>query len=106
MYAVFENGGKQYKVYENQIISLEKINSLPKTKLIFTKILMIVDNENIFLENKILSKATIDYEIIDHLKGKKIKIIKFNRRKHYHKQLGHSQHLTKIKINKINFKEK
>lgn len=106
MYAIFENGGKQYKVSENEIINLEKINALSQTKLVFKNILMIVKNKNIILENTVLSKASIEGEIINHFRGQKIKIIKFNRRKHYYKQSGHAQYLTKVKIKKINFKEK
>lgn len=106
MYAVFKSDGRQYKVRKNEIISLKKINTLVDEKIEFNKVLMIVDGKNIILGNPTINNSTIEAKIINHFRGKKIKIIKFNRRKHYRKQQGYCQYFTNIKITNIYFKEK
>lgn len=106
MYAVFKNSGKQYKVCENEIIRLEKINMPINNKFEFNDILMVTFNKKVFIGNPILKNCTIKAEIINHVRGSKIKIIKFHRRKHYRKKQGYCQFFTDVKILNINFKEK
>lgn len=106
MYAVFKNGGKQYKVSKNNILNLEKINLPINNKITFNEVLMIVNGKNIILGNPTIKDIKIEAEILDHIRSKKIKIVKFRRRKHSYKCQGHRQYLTKVKIININFKEK
>ncbi|CAL4043428.1 50S ribosomal protein L21 [Buchnera aphidicola] len=101
MYAVFLNGGKQHRVKEGQIIRLEKLDLKIGQRIEFKKILMLSDKENIKIGKPILSKCYIEAYIDNHGKHKKIKIIKFNRRKHYKKTQGHRQAFTDVKIKKI-----
>ncbi|MCW5196674.1 50S ribosomal protein L21 [Buchnera aphidicola (Pemphigus obesinymphae)] len=101
MYAVLLNGGKQHRVKEGQIIRLEKINLKIGKTIEFKEILMISDKKNIKIGNPILSQSLIQAYIENHGKHKKIKILKFNRRKHYKKTQGHRQLFTDVKITKI-----
>ncbi|HXK00470.1 MAG TPA: 50S ribosomal protein L21 [Buchnera sp. (in: enterobacteria)] len=101
MYAVFLSGGKQYRVKEGQILRLEKLNVKIGQLIEFNKILMISNKNNIKIGNPILSKCLIEAYIDNHGKHKKIKILKFNRRKHYKKTQGHRQQFTDIRIKKI-----
>ena len=98
MYAVFLSGGKQYRVKKNQVIRLEKLSNSIGTAIEFNQILMISDQNSIQIGNPFIeggkNKACID----NHGRLKKIKIIKFNRRKHYKKQQGHRQYFTDVKI--------
>ncbi|ADP67873.1 50S ribosomal protein L21 [Buchnera aphidicola str. JF98 (Acyrthosiphon pisum)] len=102
MYAVFISGGKQYRVVKNQIIRLEKLNSPLGTTIEFDKILMLFDKDSIKIGNPFVEGGTIKAHIQNHGRLKKIKIIKFNRRKHYKKQQGHRQYFTDVKIIDIN----
>ncbi|XBC40080.1 MAG: 50S ribosomal protein L21 [Buchnera aphidicola (Nurudea ibofushi)] len=101
MYAIFKNGGKQYKVKKNQIIKLEKLNYNVGKKIQFKDVLMISDENTIEIGNPILRKSIISADIIGHGRHKKINITKFNRRKHYLKHQGHRQFYTKILITDI-----
>ncbi|WP_343192457.1 50S ribosomal protein L21 [Buchnera aphidicola (Taiwanaphis decaspermi)] len=103
MYAIFCFGGKQYQVKEGDIIKIEKLNYQIGESIIFKKILMFVKNKNINIGNPLLKNINIKAIINSHGKNKKIKIIKFKRRKHYKKTQGHRQNFTKVKIDKINF---
>lgn len=98
MYAVFMSGGKQYKASKNQIIRLEKLNYPVGTTIEFNKILMIYNNDSIVIGKPFIKDQIIKADIQNHGRLKKIKILKFNRRKHYKKQQGHRQYFTDVKI--------
>ncbi|QCI23367.1 50S ribosomal protein L21 [Buchnera aphidicola] len=101
MYAIFMNGGKQYKVKKGQIIKLEKLNNSVQTQLKFETVLMISDNKEVKIGQPILLDSYILADIVCHGRNKKINIIKFNRRKHYKKHQGHRQSFTKVLITEI-----
>ncbi|WP_343192013.1 50S ribosomal protein L21 [Buchnera aphidicola (Formosaphis micheliae)] len=101
MYAIFISGGKQHKVKIGQIIRLEKINLKIGELINFKEILMITDSNTTKIGTPILSNYLIEGYIQKHGQHKKIKIIKFNRRKHYKKTQGHRQQFTDVKIEKI-----
>ncbi|QCI18921.1 50S ribosomal protein L21 [Buchnera aphidicola] len=98
MYAVFLSGGKQYRVQKNQTIQLEKINKPTGSIIEFNNILMISNQSQTKIGKPFLNGSKIKAYIENHGRSKKIKIIKFNRRKHYKKQQGHRQYFTKVKI--------
>ncbi len=101
MYAIIKINGKQYKIFEKQKLKIEKIN-FPIGKLIQLNNILMISNKNkiIFLKKDIF-KYQIFAKIINHIKGEKIKIIKFKRRKHYKRTLGYRKKFTLIKIKKI-----
>ncbi|QJC37533.1 50S ribosomal protein L21 [Enterobacteriaceae endosymbiont of Donacia thalassina] len=103
MYAVFDSCGKQYKIIQGQTIKLEKIIGKIGDKIEFKNILMIYDKNQFNIGKPIIPGAKIIAQIILHGKNKKIKIIKFRRRKHYRKTKGHRQLFTSIKILKIKY---
>ncbi|MCU4136845.1 50S ribosomal protein L21 [Buchnera aphidicola (Sitobion avenae)] len=102
MYAVFISGGKQYRATKNQVIRLEKLNNSLGSTIQFDKILMISDKDSIKIGTPFIKGGIIKAHVQNHGRLKKIKIIKFNRRKHYKKQQGHRQHFTDVKILDIN----
>ncbi|QJC35492.1 50S ribosomal protein L21 [Enterobacteriaceae endosymbiont of Donacia proxima] len=103
MYVIFDNGGKQYKVIEGQIIKLEKIQGIIGKKIEFNNVLLISNNNKLNIGKPVIPGGKVIAEIISHGKDKKIKVVKFRRRKHYRKIQGHRQLFTNIKIIKIIF---
>ncbi len=104
MYAIIETGGKQYKIKKGDYIVTEKTKKKKNEKIIFKKIILIFKNDKIINKKKKLKNFIIKGKIIKNIKNKKIKILKFKRRKHYKKTIGHRQKLQKIKICSINKK--
>ncbi|QCI26050.1 50S ribosomal protein L21 [Buchnera aphidicola] len=98
MYAIFEYGGKQYQAQPGKTIRLEKIECAIGKNFNINNILMIVKNKKVTIGTPNISKSSIIGTIVQHGRKKKIKIIKFKRRKHYKKQQGHRQYFTDIKI--------
>ena len=102
MYAVFQSGGKQHRVSEGQTVKLEKIESETGASIDFDKVLLVADGDKVTVGQPYVDGAKISAEVVAHGRGKKVKIIKFKRRKHHMKQMGHRQWFTEVKITGIN----
>ena len=103
MYAVIKSGGKQHKVSEGEEILLEKL-SLDEGEVIeFSEVLAVNKDGNLNLGKPLLEGAVVKGKVINHLKTKKITVIKMKRRKDYRKKQGHRQNLTKVKIESISY---
>ena len=103
--AVIQSGGKQYKVTEGQIVSVEKITGLETGKeVVFKEVLLAVDGDKVSIGKPTLPGAEVSGEVIDPvLKAPKVIAYKFRRREGYHRTVGHRQRLTKVKIKSIKF---
>lgn len=100
MYAVISTGGKQYKVAEGEIIKLEKL-SAEVGEIVEFPVLLLANKTDVKVGSPFIAKSTVKASIVEHGRGDKIKIIKFRRRKHHRKQMGHRQHYTAVKITEI-----
>ena len=100
MYAVIESGGKQHRVVEGETLKLEKIEVPTGETVEFDKVLMIGGDE-IKIGTPVLEGSKVTAEVVAHGRHKKVKIVKFNRRKHYRKETGHRQWFTEVKITGI-----
>jgi large subunit ribosomal protein L21 len=100
MYAVIKSGGKQYKVTEGQLIKLEKLPAEIGGSVDFP-VLMVADGDKITAGAPYVTAHKVSAEVVSHGRGKKVKIIKMRRRKHFRKQMGHRQSFTEVKITKI-----
>ncbi|MEK9607687.1 MAG: 50S ribosomal protein L21, partial [Gammaproteobacteria bacterium] len=89
MYAVIKSGGKQHKVSEGEEILLEKL-SLDEGEVIeFSEVLAVNKDGNLNVGKPLLEGAVVKGKVINHLKTKKITVIKMKRRKDYRKKQGH-----------------
>ena len=101
MYAVIKTGGKQHKVIEGDVLSIEKLEGDKGTEVVFNEILMVADDSNVKVGKPFVEGARVVGEIIAQNKGPKIHVFKMIRRKGFKKKTGHRQALTSMKITKI-----
>ncbi len=101
MYAVIKTGGKQYRVAEGDTIDVEKLPVEEGATVEFDEVLMVSDGSEVKIGQPVLEGAKVSATVESHGRGKKIRIIKFRRRKHHRKQMGHRQWFTRIKITGI-----
>lgn len=102
MYAIISTGGKQYKVQQNQVVCVEKLNGDAGTKISFDKILFVGNSGEAKIGKPYLSGVSVEGEIVVQDRGAKILVMKKKRRKGYKKSRGHRQCFTGVKILKIN----
>ncbi len=102
MYAIFEDGGKQYKVSEGDALLIERRDlDEGQTKITFDKVLMIGEGEDARIGTPWVKDATVTAEVTEELKTPKVIGVKFKRRKGYMKRFGHRQKMLKVAIGKI-----
>lgn len=101
MYAIIATGGKQYKVSEGDVIRVEKLGVEAGETYTFDQVLL-VNGDEMKIGAPYVENATVEADVIDNVKSKKVIVYKFKRKTGYHKKKGHRQQLTAVKITKIN----
>ena len=101
MYAVIESGGKQYRVQQGDVITVEKLNVEAGEKVTFDKVLVVNDGEGLTVGTPCVEGATVGATVVENGKGKKVVIFKYKAKKDYRKKQGHRQPYTMVKIDEI-----
>jgi large subunit ribosomal protein L21 len=101
MYAVIESGGKQNRVEEGEQLKLEKIEAATGETIEFDQVLMVGAGSDVKIGAPLVEGGRVTAEVVSHGRHDKIRIVKFNRRKHYRKETGHRQWYTEVKITAI-----
>lgn len=101
MYAVIETGGKQYRVQEGDVITVEKLNVSAGDDITFDKVLVLNDGEKVQVGKPILEEAKVFGTVVENGKGEKVIIFKYKAKKDYRKKQGHRQPYTMIKIDSL-----
>jgi large subunit ribosomal protein L21 len=101
MYAVIQTGGKQYRVSEGDIVKVEKLVAEEGASVNFEQVLMVADGDDVKVGKPYLAGGKVTATVESHGRAKKVKIIKFRRRKHHLKHQGHRQWFTALKITGI-----
>jgi len=98
MYAVILTGGKQYRVKEGDLLSVEKLDAGQGETVHFDRVLLIEDGENILVGTPVLEDAIVRAEVIEQYKDEKVLVFKKKRRKQFRRTRGHRQQLTKVRV--------
>lgn len=101
MYAVFVTGGRQFRAVPGEVLRVEKLEAEVGAAVEIDRVLMIGDGESVRIGTPVLEGARVSAKVRGHGRADKIHIVKFRRRKHHRKQMGHRQHYTEIEITGI-----
>lgn len=107
MYAVIEQGSKQYKVAEGDCINIELTEAAPDAETInLDKVLFVNDGQKVHIGTPYLKGAKVVASFKTNaegavVKGKKIYTMYFRRRKNFNKRIGHRQKFMEVVISKI-----
>ena len=101
MYAVIKTGGKQYKVAPGDTVKVESLDGDVGAQVSFEEVLLIGDGDKFTVGTPTVKGGKVSAEVVAHGRGDKIRIVKHRRRKHYHKEQGHRQNFTEVKITGI-----
>ena len=100
MYAIIATGGKQYKVSEGDIITIEKLGAEAGDTVTFDQVIAVNDGSLKVADD--VKNATVTASVVKEGRGKKVVVYKYKRKTGYHKKNGHRQAFTQVKIEKIN----
>ena len=101
VFAIFETGGKQYKVSEGDVVFIEKIDGDAESLVKFDRVLALSDDNGFKVGAPYVDGVSVEAKIVKQGKGKKIYVIRYKPKKNQKKKQGHRQLYTKIEITKI-----
>ena len=101
MYAIIQTGGKQYRVSEGDVVSIEKLTAAEGEEVVFDQVLTVVADGDVKIGKPVLEGAKVTAKVVEHGKGKKILVFKYKAKSNYRKRQGHRQPYTKVEISKI-----
>ena len=104
MYAVIATGGKQYRVSQGDKIRVETLPYETGNNIDFNEVLMVSNGEETEVGKPYVEGAKVTAEVLDHGRGKKVRILKFKRRKNSIRRQGHRQNYIELKITSIDAK--
>lgn len=96
MYAIIDNGNKQYKVTVGDVVRFEKLNAEVGAKVDFD-VILISDDNGIKVKEEVANFKAVG-EVLRHAKDKKIIVFKYKAKKNERKKHGHRQPFTEVKI--------
>ena len=102
MFAIISTGGKQYKVSENTMLSVSKIDGKDGDKITIDDVLFACDKEQFSVGSPQISGAKVTAEIVKQDRDRKILVFKKKRRKNYRRMNGHRQEITFLKVTSMN----
>lgn len=102
-FAVIETGGKQYRVSEGDVITIEKLkgNHSAGDKLVFEDVLMIDDGSSSDIGTPLLAGKKVEAELLEEGREKKVTVIRFKSKSRYFKKRGHRQPFMRVRVTKI-----
>lgn len=103
MYAIFEDGGRQYKVSTGDMLLVD-LKDLPEgqSEITFDKVLMIGEGADARIGTPWVDGASVTAKVVNELKMPKVRGVRFRRRKGLYKRWGHRQQMLKVQIGAIN----
>lgn len=102
-FAVIQTGGKQYKVSEGGLVSVEKIKTKGTEykkgdKISFDKVLLVDDGKDTTIGTPYIDGAKVDAEIVEIGRARKVMVVKYKQKSRYLRRNGHRQPFFKVKI--------
>lgn len=103
LYAIVENGGKQYKAVEGNYIEIDLLPEEVGKKKIFENVLLLAEDGKVEVGTPYLPKVSVDTTVVDHFKGPKIVVFKYRAKQRYRVKTGHRQKFTRVMVDSITF---
>ncbi len=101
MYAIIQTGGKQFKVQQGDVIYVEKLAQNAGETVNFDVLMLQQDNDKAKIGAPIVEGAQVEGKVLDHVKGQKIIVFKYEAKKKSRRKQGHRQPYTKVEITKV-----
>jgi large subunit ribosomal protein L21 len=101
-YAVIRTGGKQYRVTQDAVLTVEKLDAEAGATVTFQDVLAIGGDAGLTLGAPTIAGATVTATVVDQTRGDKVIIFKKRRRQNSRRKNGHRQHQTVLRISAIN----
>ena len=100
MYAIFRTGGKQYKVSPGDVVRVERLAGEPGSTIEFNHVFA-VRKQTLTTGEPLVENAKVKGTILRNDRARKVRVLKYKRKKQYRKTTGHRQPFSQVVINEI-----
>ena len=101
MYAIVENGGKQYKAVPGMTLEVDRLQVEEGSQIDIDQVLLLSIEDDITVGTPVVAGATVKATVVEHFKGKKILVFKYKSGNNYRRKQGHRQQYTRLQIDEI-----
>jgi len=101
MYAIVNINGVQTRITPDEVLEVPRLVGEPGATLTFDQLLMVGDGDRIAVGQPYIKGASATLEVLEHLRGPKLRIFKFKRRREYRRRRGHRDELTRVRVTAI-----
>lgn len=102
-FAVISASGTQFKVGENEVVRMDRLALKKGEKVVFDKVLLLVDDKKVIIGKPVISKASVVGKVLDNVKGDKIRVARFKAKARYRKVKGSRPLYSNVQINQITY---
>jgi len=100
-YAIFRAAGTQVRASEGQTVRVPLMEGKPGAKVTFGEVLLASTDEKVLTGAPTVKGAAVKAEIVGHVKGEKVYVFRFKRRKNVRRKTGHRQQYTEVRITDV-----
>jgi large subunit ribosomal protein L21 len=104
MYAIIRTRGQQFKAEKGKTLRIPRLAAEPGTKLTFDEVLLTSDGKKVTAGSPTVKGASVTAEVVGEVKGEKIYVFRFKRRKNVRRKTGHRSKFTEVKITGLKLK--
>lgn len=101
MYAIIADGAHQYKVQPGQVLDIDLRDASPGDAITFDRVLAFSGENGFQLGQPTVAGVAVTAKVVDEVKGEKLTVQKFRRRKNSKRRTGHRQRYTRVEIESI-----
>lgn len=101
MKATFRTSGTQLRVKQGDLLTVDRVKDEPGATIVFGDVMLIEDGDKIEVGKPYVANAAVKAEVVEHLRGPKVRVFKMRRRKNSARSRGHRSELSRIRITSI-----
>ncbi len=101
MYAIIRSGGKQFRAELGQTIRIPTLQAEAGSNITFDEVLLADTGDGVKVGAPTVAGATVTAQVVGEVKGEKLVVFKWKRRKNYRRKTGHRQKYTEVRIDEI-----
>src|SRR5438093_5508005 len=101
MHAIFETGGKQYRVAPGDKVIVERLDIEPGAEVTFDRVLLVEDGADVQVGHPVIPGAAVKGHVLENDKGEKLIVFKFKAKVRYRRKTGHRQPRTQVRVTDI-----
>jgi large subunit ribosomal protein L21 len=101
VYAIVRTGGKQYRVETGAVVRVEHLDAALGSTVTLDDVLLVGDEAGTRVGSPRVSGAAVVGTVVEDGRGRKVRVFKYKKRKHYRRTKGHRQEFTALRIDKV-----